>query len=127
MKDLINTGLETGFAKTKFGRKRRVDELKSANYNTRMFGERIAMNMPIQGTAADIMKIAMNNLYKIFKEEKLKSKIIMQVHDELIIEAHESEVEYLLTAISDCMSNAATLKVPLVADVNIGNSWMEAK
>ena len=127
MKDLINTGLETGFAKTKFGRKRRVDELKSANYNTRMFGERIAMNMPIQGTAADIMKIAMNNLYKMFKEENLKSKIIMQVHDELIIEAHESELEYLVTAISDCMSNAAKLRVPLVADVNVGNSWMEAK
>ncbi len=127
MKGLIESGLETGYATTKYGRKRKVLELKSANYNTRMFGERVAMNMPIQGTAADIMKIAMNNLYKKFKELNLEAKIIMQVHDELLVEAKDSEVETVKNTMKEVMESAVKLNLPLEADVNVGLSWMEAK
>ena len=127
MKDSIKFGEENGFVTTKFGRIRNVPELKSANYNTRGFGERVAMNMPIQGTAADIMKIAMNDLYSKFKENNLKSKIVMQVHDELIVEATLDEVEVVKEYMRESMENAAKLKVPLAIDINVGNSWVEAK
>ena len=127
MKTAIEEAKEIGYAKTKYGRKRQVPELKSANFNTRTFGERVAMNMPIQGTAADIMKIAMNDLYHKMKELNLKSKLIMQVHDELIIEAPEDEVEQVKKLMIESMQNAAKLKVKLIVDVNVGNSWLEAK
>lgn len=127
MEDSVKIGEIQGYVKTKFGRIRNVPELKSSNYNTRGFGERVAMNMPIQGTAADIMKIAMNNLYRKFKENNLKSKIVMQVHDELIVEATLDEVEKVQEYMSDSMQNAAKLKVPLAIDINVGNSWLEAK
>ena len=127
MKKMISLGEEQGFVTTKFGRIRYVPELKSSNYNTKTFGERVAMNMPIQGTAADIMKIAMNKLYSLFKENNLKSKIIMQVHDELIVEATIDEVEQVKEFMRISMQNAATLKVPLEIDINEGLSWMEAK
>jgi len=127
MENSIKLGESQGFVKTKYGRIRNVPELKSSNYNTKGFGERIAMNMPIQGTAADIMKIAMNNLYNKFKEMNLKSKIVMQVHDELIVEASLDELEIVKQYMSDAMQNAATLKVPLAIDINVGNSWVEAK
>jgi len=127
MKTAIEDAKNRGYAKTKYGRKRQVPELKSANFNTRTFGERVAMNMPIQGTAADIMKIAMNDLYHRIRDLNLKSKLIMQVHDELIIEAPESEVEQVKNLMIECMQNAAKLKVKLIVDVNVGNSWLEAK
>lgn len=127
MEDSVKLGETQGYVKTRFGRIRNVPELKSSNYNTRGFGERVAMNMPIQGTAADIMKIAMNNLYKKFKENNLKSKIVMQVHDELIVEATLDEVEIVKEYMKDSMENAAKLKVPLAIDINVGNSWVEAK
>ena len=127
MTDSVKFGEENGYVKTQFGRIRNVPELKSSNYNTRGFGERVAMNMPIQGTAADIMKIAMNNLYKKFKEANLKSKIVMQVHDELIVEAALDEVELVQEYMKDAMENATKLKVPLAIDINVGNSWAEAK
>jgi DNA polymerase-1 len=127
MKSAIEEAKVLGYAKTKYGRKRQVPELKSANFNTRTFGERVAMNMPIQGTAADIMKIAMNTLYVKMKELNLKSKLIMQVHDELLIEAPDSEVEQVKNLMVECMQNAAKLKIKLVVEANIGNSWLEAK
>jgi len=127
MKSAIEKAKDIGYAKTKYGRKRMVPELKSANFNTRTFGERVAMNMPIQGTAADIMKIAMNDLYYKIKGLNLKSKLIMQVHDELIIEAPEAEVEQVKKLMVECMQNAAKLKVKLIVDVNVGSSWLEAK
>lgn len=127
MEDSIKQGEENGFVSTKFGRIRSVPELKSSNYNTRGFGERVAMNMPIQGTAADIMKIAMNNLYNKFKENNLKSKIVMQVHDELIVEAALDEVEIVREYMTEVMENAVKLQVPLAIDINVGNSWVEAK
>ncbi len=127
MEDSVKFGEENGYVATKFGRIRNVPELKSSNYNTRGFGERVAMNMPIQGTAADIMKIAMNELYNKFKNNNLKSKIVMQVHDELIVEAILDEVEIVKEYMRESMENAAKLKVPLAIDINVGNSWMEAK
>ena len=127
MKDSVKFGETEGYVKTLFGRIRNIPELKSSNYNTRGFGERIAMNMPIQGSAADIMKIAMNTLYTKFKENNLKSKIVMQVHDELIVEANVDEIEQVKEYMIDSMENAAQLKVPLAIDINVGNSWFEAK
>ena len=127
MKDIIKRGEEEGFVKTLFGRRRYLPELKSANYNTRSFGERVAMNMPIQGTAADIMKIAMNKLYRYFKENNLKSKIVMQVHDELIVEAYNDEVELVKNYMKSAMENAVELLVPLTVEINEGSSWIEAK
>ncbi len=127
MKRVIEEAKENGVVKTIFGRMRNVPELKSANYLTRNFGERIAMNMPIQGTAADIMKLAMIKVYKTIKERHLTSKLIMQVHDELLIEAPPCEVEEVKQILKDSMENATLLKVPLKVDVNVGKTWLEAK
>ena len=127
MTESVKFGETYGYVKTEFGRIRNVPELKSSNYNTKSFGERVAMNMPIQGTAADIMKIAMNNLYNKFKENNLKSKIVMQVHDELIVESVLEELEQVQKYMKDAMENATKLKVPLAIDINVGNSWVEAK
>lgn len=127
MTNSIKFGETNGYVKTEFGRIRNVPELKSSNYNTKSFGERVAMNMPIQGTAADIMKIAMNSLYNKFKENNLKSKIVMQVHDELIVEAVIDELDRVKEYMKDAMENATKLKVPLAIDINVGNSWVEAK
>ena len=127
MKRVIEEAKENGVVKTIFGRMRNVPELKSANYLTRNFGERIAMNMPIQGTAADIMKLAMIKVYKSIKERHLTSKLIMQVHDELLIEAPPCEVEEIKQILKDSMENATLLKVPLKVDVNVGKTWLEAK
>lgn len=127
VKELVEKATDSGVATTKFGRRRYVLELKSANRNTKMFGERIAMNMPIQGTAADIMKMAMNEVYRKFKANNLKSKIIMQVHDELIVEAYIDEKDLVKNIIKESMENIVKLKVPLVIDINEGKNWAEAK
>ncbi len=91
------------------------------------FGERIAMNTPIQGTAADIIKIAMNNLYKSLREHNLKSKLVMQVHDELLVETYNDELEIVKKLLSEAMENVIKLDIPLDIDLNVGNSWYEAK
>lgn len=127
MKEVIEDAKEQGSVKTIFGRMRMVPELKSANFLTRNFGERIAMNMPIQGTAADIMKIAMIKVYNALKEKKLKAKLIMQVHDELLIETPPEEIEDVKQILKDSMESAASLKVPLKVDINVGKTWLEAK
>lgn len=127
MKQVIEDAKEQGRVKTIFGRMRMVPELKSANYLTRNFGERIAMNMPIQGTAADIMKLAMIKVYKTLKEEKLHAKLIMQVHDELLVETPAEEIDKVKQILKESMENVVSLKVPLVADVNVGKTWLEAK
>ena len=93
----------------------------------RQFGERVAMNAPIQGTAADIMKIAMINVYRRLKKEGLKSKLIIQVHDELLIETHKSEVDKIYEILKDEMENACELAVNMEIDIHSGNSWYEAK
>ncbi len=129
-KYLDNTVLEAknlGYVKTAYGRKRPVPEINSSNFMTRSFGERIAMNSPIQGTAADIIKIAMINVNKALKEKKLKSKLILQVHDELIIETAFNEKEIVRNILVEEMINAANLRVKLVVDVNEGYNWYDAK
>ncbi|MGF7001807.1 DNA polymerase-1 [Lachnospiraceae bacterium PF1-21] len=116
-----------GYVTTLFHRRRPVPELKSSNFNLRSFGERVAMNAPIQGTAADIMKIAMIQVNEAIKSAGLKSRLLLQVHDELLIEAYESEVEQVKEILHQHMERAVTLEVPLVIDIGIGHNWYEAK
>lgn len=118
---------ENGFAQTLFGRRRPVPELSSSNYNTRSFGERVAMNMPIQGTAADIIKMAMVSVYKALKEKGLKSRLILQIHDELIIDTPEEEQETVWELLQNCMEHVASLKVNLTAEVSVAKNWADAK
>ena len=127
MNQTIEKAKENKFAETIFGRKRYLPELSSSNFNLRSFGERVARNMPIQGSAADIIKIAMINVNRRLKTENLKAKLILQVHDELIVEAPETEAKVVSKILKFEMENAAKLKVPLVADANIGNTWYDAK
>lgn len=127
MHDTVAEGKELGFVTTMFGRRRYLPELKASNFNVRSFGERIAMNTPIQGSAADIIKIAMVKVHSELNERKLKSRLILQVHDELIIEAHESELEEVTKILKESMENAAEIKVPLSVEVKSGLSWYETK
>ena len=122
----VDSAKEKGYSTTLFGRKRPIPELKESNFMRRQFGERVAMNSPIQGTAADIMKIAMINVAKSLKENNLSSKIVLQVHDELLIEARKEEVETVKNILIREMEKAATLKVPLVAEVEVGDNWDQA-
>ncbi len=118
---------EEGMVKTLLNRIRRIPELSSSNYNIRSFGERVALNTPIQGTAADIIKLAMVRVYKRLEAENLKSKLILQVHDELIVEARTDEVEAVKRILKEEMENAMQLDVPLTVDMSTGHSWYEAK
>ena len=116
-----------GYSVTMFGRRRPIPELASSNFMQRSFGERIAMNSPIQGTAADIIKIAMVKVWKALRDAGLRSKLILQVHDELIIEARKDEAEKARKILEDCMKSAADLAVELVVDVHEGDNWYDAK
>ena len=124
---LVSQGKEQGYVTTMFGRRRPVPELKSSNFMQRSFGERIAMNSPIQGTAADIIKIAMNRVQKRLEEEKLQSRLILQVHDELLIETKKEEIEQVRQILEEEMKAAAHLEVSLEVDVHTGQNWYEAK
>lgn len=123
---LVTDAKEKGYAETMFGRRRPVPELASSNFMQRSFGERIAMNSPIQGTAADIIKIAMIRVKQRLEQEQLKSKLILQVHDELLIEAAADEEEYVKTLLAEEMRHAADLAVTLEVDVKSGRNWFEA-
>lgn len=127
MDESIAFGKEKGYVETLFGRRRPLPELKAKNYNERSFGERVAMNMPIQGTAADIIKIAMVRVYERLERENTKARLILQVHDELIIETPEDEIEQASKILQEEMVNAAELRVDLVADVGVGEDWYQAK
>ena len=116
-----------GYAETIFGRRRNIPELAQANFNTRSFGERAAMNMPVQGAAADIIKIAMIKVYKRLHDEGLGSRLILQVHDELLIEAKIGEEERVKAILKDEMERAVDLSVPMSIDINTGKSWYDAK
>ena len=118
---------EHGYITTLLGRKRVIPEIKSSNYNLRSFGERAAMNMPLQGSSADIIKIAMCNVFDRLKKEGLRSKMILQVHDELVIDAYESEKEAVTEILRTEMENAVQLKVPLTVEVHSGRNWYDAK
>ena len=125
--DAVAQGKEKGYVVTLFGRRRPVPELASSNFMQRSFGERVAMNSPIQGTAADIMKIAMIGVNRRLKEAQMKSRLVLQVHDELLIEAHLDEVEQVKEILVYEMEHAATLLVPLSVDMHVGENWYEAK
>ncbi len=127
MKASVENGKKNGFVSTLFGRRRYIPELSATNKNISAFGERIAMNAPIQGTAADIIKIAMVRVYNRLKEEKLSARLILQIHDELIIECDKNEAEKASLVLKEEMENAASLSVPLITDLNVGNSWYETK
>ena len=124
---LVSDAKEKGYSETLFGRRRPVPELSSGNFMQRQFGERIAMNSPLQGTAADIIKIAMINVYKRLSEEGLKSRLILQIHDELLIETAAGEEDAVSRILTEEMTNAAELSVPLEVDVHSGSDWYEAK
>ena len=123
----VSSAKENGFVKTMFGRKRPIPELKSSNFMQRSFGERVAMNSPIQGTAADIIKLAMIGVSKELKQRNLKSRLILQIHDELLIETHPDEIEEVKEILRDKMENATKMSVVLSADVHEGNSLYDAK
>ena len=127
MEDIVETAKTEGYVETLFHRRRYIPEIKSNNYMVRQFGSRIAMNTPIQGTAADIMKLAMINVYKELQNKNLKSKIILQVHDELLIEAVEEEKEQVENILKQEMENVIKLKVPLKIDIEEGNNLYDAK
>ncbi len=123
----VALGKEHGFVTTMFGRKRPIPELKSANFMQRSFGERVAMNSPIQGTAADIMKLAMISVDRELRSRNLKSRIVLQVHDELLVESHESEVEEVTELLTSLMKHAAELQVALEVEAHRGDNWLDAK
>ena len=127
MDDMKEKAKETGYVETLFNRRRYIPELKSNNYMVRQFGERAAMNTPIQGTAADIMKIAMINVYKKLIEEKLDAKIVLQVHDEMMIEAPLAEADKVKEIVKTEMESAIKLNVPLIAEVSEAENWYECK
>ncbi len=127
LKNVVEQAKNDGYVTTMFGRRRYLPELTSSNHNIRSFGERVAKNMPIQGTSADIIKIAMIKVYERLKKEGLRSRLILQVHDELIVEAPEDEAVKAAQILSEEMQNAVKLNVPLPADSGIGKTWYDAK
>lgn len=127
MENITEQAKEQGYVETLFHRRRYIPELKSNNYMVRQFGARAAMNTPIQGTAADIMKIAMIKVYNEIKSRKLKSKIVLQVHDEMMIETPIEEKEKMIKIMKKCMESAANLEVPLIAEISDARNWYECK
>ena len=127
MKTVVEEEKKKGYVETLFHRRRYIQELNSNNYMVREFGKRAAMNTPIQGTAADIMKIAMINVFKELNNRKLKAKIVLQVHDEMMIEAPIEEAEEVKQIIKTQMESAIKLNVPLIADVSEAYNWYECK
>lgn len=127
MNAVVAKAKEKGYVDTMFGRRRYLPELTSSNFNLRSFGERVARNMPIQGTAADIIKIAMIKVCDRLRKENMRARLILQVHDELIVEAPQEEAEKAAAILKEEMENAVNLTVPLTADANIGTTWFDAK
>jgi DNA polymerase-1 len=122
----IRFAKENGYVSTLYGRRRPIPELKSSNFMQRSFGERVAMNSPIQGTAADIMKIAMIRVDRALREQQYHAAIVLQIHDELLVEVKEEEADAVLKLVHDTMKQAAALKVELEVDAHKGKSWLEA-
>lgn len=127
MDEMVSQGKKKGYVSSLYGRRRPIPELAAKNFMQRQFGERIAMNSPIQGTAADIIKIAMVRVNDKLKQGKYRSRLILQIHDELLIEAHPEEIQEVTDILHEEMIHACELDVPLIADVKQGNSWYEAK
>jgi DNA polymerase-1 len=126
MSDTMNFARENGYVQTILGRRRYMRDINSANATVRGFAERNAINAPIQGSAADMIKIAMINIYKDMQDQKLISKMTMQVHDELVFDVHKSETEKVKTIIQERMSTALITTVPILVEIGEGNNWLEA-
>ena len=124
--NLVAAAREQGFITTMYGRRRPIPELSSSNFMQRSFGERVAMNSPIQGTAADIIKIAMIRVWERLRQAGLASRLILQVHDELVIETRQEETEQVRQILEESMKQAAELKVPLEVDLHMGENWYQA-
>ena len=127
MENIVEEAKQKGYVETLFHRRRQIPELKSSNYMVRQFGARAAMNTPIQGTAADIMKIAMIDVFCKLEQAGLKSKLVLQVHDELIIDTKIEEKEQVRDILKTSMENAIKLKIPLKVELSEANDWYEAK
>ena len=123
---LVESAKKKGYSVTMFNRRREIPELSSSNFMQRSFGERVAMNAPIQGTAADIIKLAMIRVSRALKEQNLKSRLILQVHDELLVETAVDEIDIVKDILTKGMKEAASLRVPLEIDIKQGNNWLEA-
>ena len=126
MQDIVTQARRDGYVSTLYGRRRELPELKSPNHNMRAFGERVALNMPIQGTAADIIKLAMVHVNRRLKEESPEAKLVLQVHDELIIECPEEQTPQVMKLLKEEMENVARLSVPLTVDVKAAKTWADA-
>ena len=127
MKDIIAKTRELGYVRTLLNRKREIEEIKNTNHLIRSMGDRMALNTPIQGSSADILKMAMIKIYKLLKEKKLKTKMLLQVHDELIFDVPNDELDEVVNLVKDTMENIYKLSVPLKVGINYGNNWYEAK
>ena len=127
MESTVENAIRDGYVSTMFGRKRRIPELSSSNKMMQAAGKRIAMNTPVQGTAADLIKIAMINVYRRLKEENLNAQLILQVHDELIVESSQEDSKRAAEILGEEMRSVWEMKVPLSVDVNEGASWYDAK
>ena len=127
MTEVVEKAKADGYVETVMHRRRTLPELTASNFATRSFGERVALNMPIQGTAADVMKLAMVRVDRALREEKLHAKLILQVHDELIVECPEEEAERVSALLTEEMQNVVHLSVPLTAEAHSGKNWLEAK
>lgn len=123
----IEIAKKQGYVTTLMGRRRKINELNSPNYAVRQFGERASMNMPLQGTASDIIKIAMNKVYNALKQQNLKSKLILQIHDELIVDCTHDEITQVVNILRENMEGAVKLSVPLKVDINMGKNWFDCK
>ena len=126
MKDCIAHAKEKGYVETLFGRRRALPELASSNFQVRASGERMARNTPIQGTAADIIKLAMVHVWQRLRDEKLQARLLLQVHDELIVEAPEAEAERVKQILQQEMENVVHYSVPLTTEVGVGKTWLQA-
>lgn len=126
-REVVEQAQKDGYVSTIYGRRRDLADINATNKTVKAFAERVALNTPIQGTAADIIKLAMIRVHERIGREKLKARLILQVHDELIIEAPENEVEQVKTLLQEEMEGAAQLRVPLVADISVGKTWFDAK
>ncbi|MBE5751384.1 MAG: DNA polymerase I, partial [Clostridiales bacterium] len=123
----VETAATNGFITTLFGRRRVINEIRSSNHNVRSFGERAAMNMPLQGSSADIIKAAMLGVAQKLKSGNYKAKLVLQVHDELVIDCPKEEVDEVSKLLKTEMENAVSLNVPLTVEVGIGANWFETK
>ena len=126
MDEMIGFCRANGYIKTMMGRRRYLPDITSANNTVRAQAERIAINAPMQGSAADIIKVAMVSIHRELKQRRLKSKLLLQVHDELVFDTHNSETEELKVLVRDRMQGAMRLAVPLVVDMGVGKNWLEA-